>query len=137
MIPLHPRWLADATLSASPGLRLYRRPRVPPRTRDAVRRLRSRPGVTAILVSESPRSNSFTALNAEGARLWTALARPTPLFEALPKQLDSATNAVVAGMVLDGLLELVDAGRSVSGVDAFPLIFEGTPSDTVPHRLGR
>jgi hypothetical protein len=137
MIPLHLRWLADATLRASPTLRLYQRPRVSPRVREAVRKLRSIPGVTGILAPRNRKPNSFTALNADGVRLWGALAHPTSLGDVLPDPLDTATNAVIAGMVLDGLLELLDAGRFVSGVAAFPLIFEGTPTDTVSHRLGR
>jgi hypothetical protein len=137
VIPLHLRWLADATLRASPALRLYQRPPVPPRARDAVRKLRTLSGVAGILATRSRRSNSFTALNTDGVRLWRALAHPTSLGDALPAPLDEASNAIVAGMVLDGLLELLDAGHFVSGLDAFPLIFEGTPTETVSLRLGR
>jgi hypothetical protein len=64
---------------------------------------------------------TIKGLDAESARLWSALREPTLLPEPA---LDAPGDGVaVARLLLDGVLEVEHEGRFVSGADAFPLVF--------------
>lgn len=136
MTPILLRRFAGVTLRTPPALRLARPAQIPPAARSVLRALRGRSDFGGVLVPASGRTSEVTALNKDAARLWRAFARPAALADAFPSP-SPALEAAIAGLVLDGFLEL-HAGRGfISGIEAFPSLFDGTPGGAGPHRLGR
>jgi hypothetical protein len=136
MTPFRLRRLAGVTLRTPPGLWLARRTQIPRIARSLLRTLRSHSDFAGALIPTGQRTAEVTALNRDAARVWTAFARPASPASRFPSA-DARLDPPIAGLVLDGLLEL-DAGEEfISGIAAFPYLFENTPRAVVPLRLGR
>jgi hypothetical protein len=78
---------------------------------------------------------SIKGLDAESARLWSALTEPALLAESRLESLDEL--APVARLLLDGVLEVEYQGRFVSGADAYPIVFGTHPVPTGTGALAR
>jgi hypothetical protein len=138
MAGLQLRWLGDATLVASPSLRLFAGTRLPTRVRRALGSLRRGRDFDGVLVRKQSDAATCIALSQEGTRLWSALAKPRALAEVLASPLDPTLNSDIARLVLEGAFA-VEAGNGslVTGREAFETLFFCASMAPPAGRTGR
>lgn len=131
--------LRSAVLHVSPNYELLQLDQLTGDQQDSLNDLRARPNVFGVL---RPRKESFGNLKAvshNAAALYSALARPMRLADAIRDAIDDNEAQEIAKLVLDGVLEIESkrSGGFVSGADAFSLLCSASVDATPPSVTAR
>jgi hypothetical protein len=112
------RPVLDATLRANPGYELVLYERLAPSDRQALEGLCSDPDFYGILRPAGGRGLAVQSVSCEAALLFSTLRESGPLPGFVARKLGAAAEPLVVRLVLDGVLEIAEGDRFVSGAVA-------------------
>ena len=130
------RDITAGTFRASPHRRLLPRERAPGRALQALGGLAADLNCHGVLLSRDLRGPEITAVCHNTARLLRTLRAPGPLPPEI-REPAHGSRELAAKLVLDDVLELEVQGHFVSGLAAYPHVFQGSPDTATRGYTGR
>jgi hypothetical protein len=125
--------ILEHVFRANPAYELAPFDRLPLDQQTLLKDLTKDPDFFGVLLPRTTGGRTIKSVGRDTALLVHAMGQPGPLPTYVKNSLSDHSNQAVAGLVLDGVLEMEHNGRFVSGSEAYPLICTSHP---VPEPRG-
>jgi hypothetical protein len=121
-----------AGFRANPQYELVVFDRLPPEQQDMLRDLTKDPDFYGVLLPQEA-GLGIKSVGRDTALLFLTLSRPGPLPSYVRGVYGEQANQAIAGLVLDGVLEIDSGGAFSSGAAAYDAIYERRPATEAPR----
>jgi hypothetical protein len=118
--------ILDHLFRSNPNYELAPFDRLPSEQQVLLKDLTNDPDFFGILVSRTPGTQAIKSVGRDTALLLQSLVQPGALPSSVRASSDDETNQAIAQLVLDGVLEISQGEKFVSGAEAYPIIYPNT-----------